>query len=87
MGAAPRHIVGVLLAQNAKPTAIGIVVGVLLAAVVSRLMRGFFQIHDTVDVWGFASGIAAFVLVAILATLSPVRRALRIDPAATLREE
>jgi predicted permease len=89
MGATPRHIVGVLLAQNAKPTAIGIVVGVLLAIVVSRLVRGFlfFLIHDTVDVRGFASGIAAFVLVAILATLSPVRRALRIDPASTLREE
>ncbi|HEY6344222.1 MAG TPA: FtsX-like permease family protein [Bryobacteraceae bacterium] len=89
MGATPRHIVGVLLAQNAKPTVIGIVVGVVLAAVVSRLVRGFlfFLIHDTVDVRGFAGGIAAFVLVAILATLSPVRRALRIDPAATLREE
>ncbi|HEY6344223.1 MAG TPA: FtsX-like permease family protein [Bryobacteraceae bacterium] len=89
MGATPRHIVGVLLAQNAKPTVIGIVVGVLLAAIVSRLMRGFLfsQAHDTLDVWGFAGGIAALVLVAILATLSPVRRALRIDPAATLREE
>jgi ABC-type lipoprotein release transport system permease subunit len=66
-----------------------LIVGVVLAAVVSRLVRGFlfFLIHDTVDVRGFASGIAAFVLVAILATLSPVRRALRIDPAATLREE
>jgi predicted permease len=87
MGATPRHIAGVLLAQNAKPTAVGIVVGILLAAIVSRLARGFFNIHDTVDVRGFAPGIAAFVLVAILATLSPVRRALRIDPAATLREE
>jgi FtsX-like permease family/MacB-like periplasmic core domain len=87
MGATPRHIVGVLLAQNAKPTAVGIVVGILLAAILSRLVRGFFNIHDTVDVRGFAPGIAAFVLVAILATLSPVRRALRIDPAATLREE
>jgi ABC-type lipoprotein release transport system permease subunit len=28
-----------------------------------------------------------FLVVAVLATLSPARRALRIDPCATLREE
>jgi len=36
---------------------------------------------------GFATGIAAFVVVAAVATLTPAVRALRIDPAATLREE
>jgi ABC-type lipoprotein release transport system permease subunit len=45
------------------------------------------QTHDTVDVPGFAAGILAFVLIAAMATLSPARRALTIDPATTLREE
>jgi ABC-type lipoprotein release transport system permease subunit len=39
------------------------------------------------DVIGFVSGIAGFALVAVLATLSPAMRALRIDPSTTLREE
>jgi ABC-type antimicrobial peptide transport system permease subunit len=89
IGATPRHILGVLLAQNGKPAGIGIVAGVVLAAVLSRLVRSMvvLQKNTTVDVIGFFAGIAAFVLVAALATLSPAVRALRIDPSETLREE
>jgi ABC-type antimicrobial peptide transport system permease subunit len=89
IGATPRHILGVLLSQNGKPTGIGIVTGVVLAAVLSRLVRSLvaLQKNNTVDVIGFAAGIAAFVLVAALATFSPAMRALKIDPSATLREE
>jgi len=89
IGATPRHILGVLLSQNGKPTGIGIVTGVVLAAVLSRLVRSLvaLQKNNAVDVIGFAAGIAAFVLVAALATLSPAVRALKIDPSATLREE
>ena len=89
IGATPRHILGVLLRQNGKPMGIGVAAGVILAIVLSRLVRSLvvLQKSDTVDVLGFAVGIAAFVLVAALATLSPAMRALRIDPSVTLREE
>ena len=89
IGAGRRHILSVLLWQNAKPTAIGVVAGAILAATLSRAVRSLIvlQRHDTVDVIAFAAGIAVFLLVAALATLSPALRALRIDPSATLREE
>jgi ABC-type antimicrobial peptide transport system permease subunit len=89
IGASPRHILGVLLGQNARPTAIGIAAGSVLAAVLSRLVGSMvvLQKHELVDVVGFAGGIAGFVLVALLATISPARRALRIDPSTTLRDE
>jgi predicted permease len=89
IGARPRHILGVLLTQNAKPTASGVVAGAILAVILSRLVRSLIilQNRDAVDVPGFVAGIACFVLVAALATLSPAMRALRIDPSATLREE
>jgi predicted permease len=89
IGAKPRHILTVLLSQNARPTAIGAVVGACLAVVLSRLVRSLIvlQNRDAVDVTGFAAGLACFVLVAALATLSPAMRALRIDPSTTLREE
>lgn len=89
IGGRPRHVLGVLLSQNVRPTAIGIVAGTILAVILTRLVRSFIalQFGDGVDVTGFSAGLACFALVAILATLSPARRALRIDPAATLREE
>lgn len=89
IGARPRHILGVLLTQNAKPAASGAVAGVILAVILSRLVRSLIvlQNRDAVDVTGFAAGLACFVLVAAWATLTPAMRALRIDPSATLREE
>jgi ABC-type antimicrobial peptide transport system permease subunit len=89
IGAGPRHILAVLLKQNARPTMIGVTVGAALAVILSRLVRSLIvlQNRDAVDTIGFAAGIACFVLVALLATLSPAMRALHIDPCETLREE
>jgi hypothetical protein len=89
IGAGRRHILGVLLGQNVKPTAIGAAAGVVLALVLTRLVRSLVLLHkqQTMDPAGFAAGLSAFAAVAVLATLSPARRALRIDPAKTLREE
>jgi predicted permease len=89
IGARPRHILRVLLTENIRPTAAGVVAGALLALVVSRLVRSLVIMpnRDTLDLTGFAGGIACFLVVAALATLSPALRALRIDPSATLREE
>ena len=89
IGASGRHILGMLLRQNARPTAAGAVAGAILAVILSRLVRSMVVMpnRDAVDVIGFAAGLVCFVLVAALATLSPAMRALRIDPSTTLREE
>jgi ABC-type lipoprotein release transport system permease subunit len=39
------------------------------------------------DPAGFAAGLAAFVVIAVVATAMPALKALRIDPASTLRCE
>jgi predicted permease len=89
IGAKPRHILGILLGQNAKPTAAGAIGGAILAVILSRLVRSFIFLRhsETIDIAGFAAGLVCFALVAVLATLSPAMRALRIDPSETLREE
>ena len=94
IGAGPRHILDILLRQNAKATAVGAIAGVLLAAVLlaavlSRLVRSRIplQRQETMDVVGFAAGLACFALVALLAMISPALRALRIDPSTTLRDD
>jgi ABC-type lipoprotein release transport system permease subunit len=67
----------------------GAFVGVILAMILPRLVGSFIVLPNgqTVDVAGFAAGLAGFLLVAALATLSPALRALRIHPSETLREE
>jgi hypothetical protein len=89
IGAGPRQILAVLLGQNARPMAIGMIAGTILAAILSRLVRGLVVLPQSgeFDVIGFLSGIAGFALIATLATLAPAVRALRIDPSTTLREE
>ena len=89
IGARPKHILGVLLVQNGKPTAGGMVIGTILALALSRLVSSLVELHegDVLDPTGYAAGLAGFLLIAALASLSPAMRALRIDPAETLREE
>jgi putative ABC transport system permease protein len=89
LGAGPRHILGVLLHQNAKPAVAGAVAGLVLAVMLSRLIRSqiVLQKQEAMDVVGFAAGLAGFALVSALATLSPALRALRIEPSTTLRDE
>ncbi len=78
-----------LLRQNVKPTAIGAAIGVILAVSLSRLVGSqvVLQNRDTVNVAGFALGLGCFAIVALMATLSPALRALRIDPSTTLHDE
>jgi putative ABC transport system permease protein len=89
LGAGPRHILDVLLRQNTKPAVVGAVAGLVLAVILSRLVRSqiVLQKQEAMDVVGFAAGLAGFALVSALATLSPALRALRIDPSTTLRDE
>jgi hypothetical protein len=89
IGAKPRDVLNVLLKQNARPTAIGALAGIILAVILTRLVRSMVVLrsHDAVDLVGFAGGLLSFALVAALATLSPALRALRIDASTTLREE
>lgn len=89
IGASPRQILAILLTQNARPMAIGAMAGIVLAAILARVVRSVVALQgaDTMDPVGFAAGLAGFILVAVLATISPAMRALRIDPSTTLREE
>jgi predicted permease len=89
IGARPSHILRVLLTENARPAVAGVVAGTVLAVAVARVVPSVVVMpnRDTLDVAGFAIGLACFVLAAAMATLSPALRALRIDPSATLREE
>jgi ABC-type lipoprotein release transport system permease subunit len=89
VGATPRHVLQVLLMRHIMPRVGGVIAGTILAAILARVVRNQIQLrnHDAIDIAGFALGLAGFALAAVLATLSPAMRALRIDPSTTLRKE
>jgi ABC-type lipoprotein release transport system permease subunit len=55
----------------------------------SRVVRSMMPLQniDAVDLAGFVLGIGCFLVIATLAALSPALRALKIDPASTLRDQ
>jgi predicted permease len=65
----------------------GIALGIGLALASARLVRHLLWGVSATDPWTFAAAAAALALVAILASLGPGLRVLRLDPARTLREE
>jgi putative ABC transport system permease protein len=87
LGAAPGHILGLILGSGIKTVAIGLAVGLAATLFVARFLGTLLfgvDPHDPVTL-GSASGI--LMLVALLAHLVPAVRALRIDPSIALRQE
>ena len=87
LGASPSQIVRLIVKQGMLPALIGIVVGLLGAFALTRVMAGMlYQVKPTDPaVFSFAAGV--LILVALLATFIPARRATRIDPVGALRLE
>jgi len=87
VGASSRQVVCAVLADGARLTAIGLVIGVLLAFLSMEIARSTLNgvsPHDPV-----VYGVVVFLVlaVALAATWVPARRAARIDPVATLRAD
>jgi predicted permease len=87
IGAQKRNVLELILRDSARPVIAGLVVGIFLAAGASYLARGLLYGLNGVDTVAFASVSLLFLLIALLASYAPARRAMRIDPIAALREE
>jgi predicted permease len=87
LGAPARGVVRLVVVEGLKPTLIGVVLGLVLAAALARVMTtllyGVSQ-HDP----GTFSAVAGIMLgVGVAATLLPAYRATRVNPMVTLRAE
>ena len=85
IGARPRDILHLVLADGAKLAFLGIAIGVATALALTRLMATLlFEVQPT-DPPTFAAVAVLLALVGLVACYIPARRATRVDPMVTLR--
>jgi len=85
LGAQQGDILRLVMRQGFVPTVTGIVIGLIGAAVLTRVMTTvLFQVSAT-DPATFAGVAALFLVVALAASYIPARRAARIEPMSALR--
>ncbi|HUF25929.1 MAG TPA: FtsX-like permease family protein, partial [Gemmatimonadaceae bacterium] len=87
LGASPRSIVRLVLAHGAVLVAIGLALGLAGAVAVGRLLDSLLFGVASIDPAVLTAVTALVWVIALLACLIPVRRALLVDPATALRVE
>ncbi|HUF36813.1 MAG TPA: ABC transporter permease [Gemmatimonadales bacterium] len=87
VGAQPRDVLGLVLAEGMRLAAVGIVIGAVGAAVATRWLEAELYEVSAIDPVTFLAAAALLLAVAALATLVPARRAMAINPARALQAE
>ena len=87
LGATPRDITRLVVAQSARVVAVGVLVGLAAAFGLTRLIASLLYGTGTTDATTFATVTAFLGAVALVATYLPARRATKVDPMVALRTE
>ena len=85
VGASPTQMLAMILGEGLAQVGLGIVAGLALAWGTSRLLSGLLFGVTTSTPLPYALVAMLLIVVAVLASLAPARRAMRIDPAVALR--
>jgi len=87
LGAQPGNIIKLVVRQGMQLAGVGIAVGVVGAAALTRVMTSLLFGVSTTDAFIFGTVPALLAAVAFAATVIPAWRATRVDPMVALREE
>jgi putative ABC transport system permease protein len=87
LGASHASILRLVLVEGLSLAGIGLAIGLAAALALSRTMSTMLYDVSATDPTTFAAIAAAAVLVAMLATVVPAMRAIRVDPVTALRTE
>jgi predicted permease len=87
LGASPSALRRMVVTGGMKVAAIGLAIGALGAAAVSRLLTSLLNGVSPSDPLTFAVVVATLALVAFIAALVPARRASLVDPIVALRHD
>ena len=87
LGARASTVLGMVVGDSMRPVVWGTLLGIGGALAVSRVLRGLVYGVGVTDPVAFAAATAALMVVAIVASWIPARRASRVDPIIALRGE
>jgi putative ABC transport system permease protein len=87
LGARSENILGLVVRQGMQLTLIGIIIGLIGAAVLTRVIANLLFGISTTDFATFAAVPVVLAIVAFAATVIPAWRATSVDPMVALRQE
>jgi predicted permease len=87
VGARPTNVLMMVMRHGLLLSAAGLALGLVAAAAMNNLLRAAFPVSSGVNPGLFAFVVPALLLVTLAAALIPARRASRIDPLISLRQE
>ena len=85
LGAGRRDVVTMVVRQGIGISLVGTIVGLVAAALLTRMMTSLLYDVRPTDLPTFAFATVGLTLTALTASLVPALRAARIDPTETLR--
>ena len=87
LGAPVKGVLSMIVVEGLKPTLIGVVLGLAMAAALVRVMATLLFGVSQHDPSTFSGVAIIMIAVGVIATLVPAYRATRVDPIVTLRSE
>ena len=87
LGARPRALLASVVLRATTLAAVGIAIGLVISYFLRQLLSGFLYGVSPFDTLATAGAIAILFAVAILASLLPARRAMRVDPVIALKDQ
>ena len=85
MGAQATDVSGMVVRQGSRVVMVGVLAGLVGALVLTRLMAAMLYGVEALDLTTFAVVTVGLVLVALVASYLPARRAASVDPVTALR--
>jgi len=87
LGARQADVLGMVVREGMRLAALGVAIGLLLAAAATRLMSSFLFNVSPLDAVTFAGMSALFLGIAFVSSYLPARRAASSDPMTALRTD